>query len=629
MSRRTVTWAALAASAALVSAGCSWLEGDDPRDDAEAFATALARAQLSRVGFTDQRPAAAQRWWEDTRAGMGEAKHAVDVTAVQTDGDTARARLAHTWTFDRPRPVWSYRTTVRLVREGDTWQVDLEPGAVAPGLKKGESLELSTVPAERGDILGAGGRALVTERPVLRFGIDKAQVPADAQAASARALAELLRIDVDSFVTSVEAAGDEAFVEAIVLRTEDATARVRNGAERIEGARALEDEIPLAPTREFARALLGGVGPVTAEMVEESDGAYQAGDVAGTSGLEQRYDEQLRGLPGLVVEAVEETGEREPRVLFETEPRAGEPLRTTLEVQAQLAAERALRDVGPPSAVVAIRPSTGAVVAAANGPGSEGYATGTVGRYAPGSTFKVVTSLALLRSGMSPQEQMSCPRTTVVDGKQFKNYSDYPSGALGEIPLRTAIAQSCNTALIRERDRVSPTELVEAAAALGLGEDHDVGFPAYFGSVPQAGSATGQAAAMIGQGQVLASPLAMAAVAGSVASGETVVPRLLDSVDVSASPAEPLTADEATQLRRLMAAVVQEGSGTFLADVPGDQVLAKTGTAEFGDAEPLDTHAWMIAARGDLAVAVFVERGESGSQTAGPVLEAFLRAVRG
>jgi cell division protein FtsI/penicillin-binding protein 2 len=76
-----------------------------------------------------------------------------------------------------------------------------------------------------------------------------------------------------------------------------------------------------------------------------------------------------------------------------------------------------------------------------------------------------------------------------------------------------------------------------------------------------------------------------------------------------------------------MAAVVDEGSGAFLADVPGQQVLAKTGTAEFGSATPLETHAWMIAAQGDLAVAVFVERGESGSRTAGPVLEEFLRAA--
>jgi cell division protein FtsI/penicillin-binding protein 2 len=75
-----------------------------------------------------------------------------------------------------------------------------------------------------------------------------------------------------------------------------------------------------------------------------------------------------------------------------------------------------------------------------------------------------------------------------------------------------------------------------------------------------------------------------------------------------------------------MRGVVDSGSGRFLLDVPG-VTGAKTGTAEYGEPDAsgsLPTHAWMIAVRGDLAVAVFVETGVSGSQTAGPVLEAFL-----
>jgi cell division protein FtsI/penicillin-binding protein 2 len=78
----------------------------------------------------------------------------------------------------------------------------------------------------------------------------------------------------------------------------------------------------------------------------------------------------------------------------------------------------------------------------------------------------------------------------------------------------------------------------------------------------------------------------------------------------------------------MLRAVVTQGSGTSLADVPGPPVLAKTGTAEYGVGPALDTHAWMIAAHGDLAVAVFVETGESGSRTAGPILEEFLRGAR-
>jgi cell division protein FtsI/penicillin-binding protein 2 len=105
------------------------------------------------------------------------------------------------------------------------------------------------------------------------------------------------------------------------------------------------------------------------------------------------------------------------------------------------------------------------------------------------------------------------------------------------------------------------------------------------------------------------------------------VPWLVAGTEVQPEPQAPLTSAEAEELRRLMAAVVQDGSGRFLGDVPGGQVLAKTGTAEFGDRAPLKTHAWMIAAQGDLAVAVFVEEGESGSATAGPILDEFLRAA--
>ena len=61
--------------------------------------------------------------------------------------------------------------------------------------------------------------------------------------------------------------------------------------------------------------------------------------------------------------------------------------------------------------------------------------------------------------------------------------------------------------------------------------------------------------------------------------------------------------------------------------MPGAPVVAKTGTAEFGDADALKEHAWMIAIQGDLAVAVFVDEGTGGAATAGPLLEKFLRAV--
>ena len=467
----------------------------------------------------------------------------------------------------------------------------------------------------------------MTERQVSRVGIDKTQLDGADPVASARALARLVGVDVGPFVKAVRAAGAQAFVEAIVYRREELPAEVSNGVAGIAGARIVADTLPLAPTRDFAAPLLGRVGPVTAEVIAEHP-EYHPGDMAGLSGLQERYDERLRGTPGVLVQAVPEDGPA--RDLFRTEATPGDPLVLSLDVGLETKAEELLAGVGPASALVAIRPSTGEILAAANGPGTGGQNLATYGQAAPGSTFKTVSSLALLRAGLTPDTTVPCTRTITVDGKEFKNYSDYPSSAFGDIPLRTAVANSCNTAFISQAGKLSGTNLFDAGVSLGIGLDHDLGFPAYFGNTePDPDSETGAAAQLIGQGTILASPMVMATVIASVQQGALVVPRMVEGVEVSAPDgAAPLTEAEATALRQMLRGVVTDGSGRGLADVPGPPVIAKTGTAEFGSGSDVQTHAWMIAAQGDLAVCVYVDIGTSGSQTAGPIVEAFLRAAK-
>ena len=602
----------------------------DAADAATSLARGLAAGDLGDVRFAGATPAAARTAYDGIVAGMGEVEPRVEAAEVIEEGERARATL--TWTWSLGADDWTYDAPAALTRTGDTWRVRWAPSLVEPSLEDGEVLDASRITPTRGDVTGAGGATLVTARPVVRVGLDRARVRPAAAAASARRLAGLVGVDPGGFARRVRASGPRAFVEAIVYRRGDVPASLA-GLDRIPGAAALPDELPLAPTREFAAPILGTVGEVTAEMVKEHPDTYRAGDVAGLSGLQARYDDQLRGTPGTLVQAVPGP-EADPdpgapdtyRELFRVDATAGRTLRTTLDPALQADAERILADVRPASALVALRPSTGAVLAAANGPGNAGYNLATFGQLAPGSTFKSVTSLALLRDGLTPASVVPCTTGLTVDGRTFTNYSDYPSGAIGRIPLRTALANSCNTAFISQADRLGASALGDAAAALGLGVDHDLGFPAYFGSVPPAGSPTEAAADMIGQGRVLASPLAMATVIGSVQEGGLVVPRLLPSVDVEApSGVRPVSRAEAAALRGLLRGVVTSGSGRGLLDVPGPPVIAKTGTAEFERDGTVLTHAWMIAARGDLAVAVFVDTGESGSGTAGPLLEAFLR----
>ena len=621
MLRRT----SLLITAILLSTACSVVTSEgDPEAVAAQLADALSRHTLAEVPLT--RDSARDAYARLVSPLDGEEVY-VAVEGVAVDDDTAEVTLR--WDWDLSNGSWRYTSDVRMVDDGNRWEVEWAPSVLEPSLRDGDRLGLFTLPARRGRILGQGGEPLVLDRPVLRYGLDKTAVRPGQVVPSARRVAEALDIDAEAYAARARAAGPDAFVEALVLRVEEARDRVDPSYAAIPGTVALEDELPLAPTRDFAAELIGRVGPATAEIIEESGGRIEAGDVVGISGLQARYERQLAGTPGVEVVAVDVDERR--RRLFRARPQHGRDLRTTLDPDLQSKAEGVLATLGeaaPHSALVAVRPSDGQLLAIANGPGNGGLNVATAGQYAPGSTFKVVTALALLRAGVAPDDVLSCTDTIEVDGRAFENYDDYPRERVGDISFTAAFANSCNTALIAARDLLRGDDLAQAAAALGLGVDHDLGFPAYFGQVPPAAGETEHAADLIGQGKVLASPMTMAAVAASVAGGRTVVPRLLlDHRVETVAPDVPLTEMESQTLRTLMRAVVTEGSGAFLADVPGE-VGAKTGTAEYGTPGPdgqLSTHAWMVATREDLAVAVFVADGESGSGTAGPLLEMFLR----
>lgn len=648
--------------------GASLVACDDGRGGAEAAAKQLASAvaglDLRPVAFDGRDSTVANDQMQQVFKALAPEKPSVEAGGLKLDGDTARVPLNYSWKIASGE--WKYTVSADLRKSGDKWLTVWSPGMLVPDLAEGEILSKSTQTPQRADILGAQDAQLVTYRPVVNVGIDKPKLGTADAADSATKLAKLVGIDPAAYVQQVEASGAEAFVPAITLR--DTSSRTVTDAqiEAIPGGRAIQDKLPLAPTRNFARAVLGTVGEASAEQIEKSDGALTAGDVTGTGGLQQQYDTQLRGKDGIVVrvqradltkEEIQAAQTDPRRTVFEIQATPGTPLKTTLDPKLQQLAEDTLADIKPASAIVALRPSTGAVLAAASGPGSNGYNTAMLGQYAPGSTFKVVDSLAMLRNGFTPDSKVECTPTLTVDGRKFKNAEGYPADSLGSVTLRDAFAHSCNTAFISVRDKVSQAQLESAATSLGVAvEAPKLGADAFLGSVPGEAEGTDHAASMIGQGRVLMSPLAAAIMAGSVAKGSPVSPVLVQEAAPGASPSAsgaagtqpaegaspsstvtaeapakaaetPITKAEAASLADMMRAVVTSGHAGFLAEVPGEPVGAKTGTAEFGNANPPKTHAWIIAVHGDLAVAVFVEDGGLGATTSGPLLKKFLTAA--
>ncbi|MFK4269056.1 penicillin-binding transpeptidase domain-containing protein [Streptomyces milbemycinicus] len=300
----------------------------------------------------------------------------------------------------------------------------------------------------------------------------------------------------------------------------------------------------------------------------------------------------------------------------------GRPVATTIDPAWQAAAATALAKgaKGRDAALVALRTDNGEILAVANAPAS-GFNRAVSGTYAPGSTFKLVTSGALLLKGaVRPEDTVHCPKYLTV-GKEFHNVGKFEHrGAT----FREDFAESCNTAFIGLRDRLGDRELGEVAGKyFGIGQEWHIGIPSFDGAVPAPGDETEKAASMIGQGRLQANPLIMASVTATAVSGRFHQPAITrGNKDTTTTTALPRGV--ATQLRAMMRATVTDGTARALAGLPGE-IGAKTGTAEVNDDDP--NNGWLVAHRGNVAIACVVEQGDSGGSSAVPVVHDLLAAV--
>ena len=308
------------------------------------------------------------------------------------------------------------------------------PGILVPELADGEVLSSSNETPQRAAILGAGDVPLVTYRPVVNVGIDKPQLGGADAADSATKLAQLVGVDPAAYATAGRGGRPRG------VRCGHHPARRRHPdhhgrADFSDSRRPGHQGHPAAGTHPHLRPGPAGHSRRGQRGTDRKvRRGLKAGDTTGTGGLQQQYDAQLRGTDGirsaekagLTAEEIRRPPPTRDAVLFRVEIKAGTPLKTTLDPKLQQLAEDVLGKVGPASAIVALRPSSGAVLAAASGPGSNGYDTAMLGQYAPGSIFKMVDSLAMFRNGMTPDSKVDCPATLTVDGRTFKNAEGYP-----------------------------------------------------------------------------------------------------------------------------------------------------------------------------------------------------------
>ncbi|MDX6739221.1 penicillin-binding transpeptidase domain-containing protein [Actinocorallia sp. A-T 12471] len=322
------------------------------------------------------------------------------------------------------------------------------------------------------------------------------------------------------------------------------------------------------------------------------------GEIPDTAGVRQYLD----ALTGQYASGEEELGwgvflDGRPVKIFSEPTAARRP--TTLDEDLQAAADKAVAAAASPAILVALRPSTGEIVALADTVGSLAASQIT---YPPGSTFKIVTAAALVTSGLSASSGVACPATVLIGERTIPNHNGL---ALGSTSLRTAFAKSCNTTFADLGvNRAGAAGMTAAAEMFGFNRPFAIN--AVRASFPEPSGTADLAEASIGQGRVMASPLAMAAVAAAVASGTWRSP-IMFPADAYWKNGEKvpdprkLPADVLAPLRTMMSAVVTSGTAASVALPSGTH--GKTGTAETASGAP---HSWFIGYRADLAFAALI-----------------------
>ena len=517
---------------------------------------------------------------------------------------------------------WSYPGVLELRRSAGKWRVAWTPASLQPDLVAGQRFDRSRATPVRAPILGSDGTPLVSATEVVDIGIEPDRIKDKAQLLAV--LKQQLGVEPAAVEAALVAPGvkPDHFVPVARLRPDRFT-QLRPVLEPVPGVFFQRTSGRLAVADDFALHVLGRFDEVTAERLKELGAPYVVGDKVGLSGLEGAFERRLAGTPSGEVRLVDGASGAPVRTLFQFTGQAPEPVRTTIDARIQAAAEQALAGVTQPAALVAVDAATGDVRAVVSRPFDQPFDRALAGQYPPGSTFKVVTTAALLAAGTKPDTPVACPPGATVGGQSFVNFE---GGSLGGTTFRTAFAQSCNTAFVALSANLSDAALAASASTFGFGATYDLGLPTAGGRFPMPADVAERASEAIGQGRVVASPLEMATVAAAVASGTWHTPRLL--TDSPPGPATNLDPAVDATLKDLTAEVVRTGTGTAAA-VPGQQVAGKTGTAEIGGADPNRTHAWFIGYRGSLAFAVLVEGGGVGGRVAAPLAAKFLAAAPG
>ena len=520
--------------------------------------------------------------------------------------------------------------------------------------------------APRGKILDREGRTIVDNYP--SFSALLLRDSSRDLAGDADLIAQGLHLDPDEVRARIRHFASMPQYQPIFLK-EDIT------PDELQFIEAHRNELPeldtimahrrLYPRNGFMAHLVGYVGEVTEDMLNQPQfELYNPGDVVGISGVERQYNTLLMGQNGSRQALVDSHG-REVGRLGETEAIPGKPLKLTVDVDLQIAAEEQLQ--GKNGAIVAMDPHTGEILAMASGPTFDpnDFAVrvsrdewnklvtdpdkpllnkAIQAQLAPGSTFKIIMSVAGWQEGIAQTLHVNCAGSAEFYGRRF---GCWVKGGHGPVDLEKAIYQSCDVFFYTLAEKLGIDRIAKYATELGLGQKTGIDLPNEVSGVmpseewkirnfKQKWFAGETISVGIGQGAVAITPVQLLRAISAISmGGRMVVPHVINPTDV------PPGYVEAAKFTEVKSVPIDQNGWNFITDamsrvllpegtapsahVPGIDIAGKTGSAQvvslatrakFKNAEDLAQNGWFVGftprRNPDIVVCVLFQGGEHG-----------------
>ncbi len=550
-----------------------------PEPTAEAFFAALATGNTGAAADLSDKPADAQAALNEAWSGLQATGLDAQILSSKYAEDTGSVTYRYTWHLPKKR-TWTYDGQLNMVRDEGKWEVRWSATGLHPNLGEHQTFALRADPPRRASVNERGGTDVLVPGYLYHYALDARAAGGDLMP-TAVAVADALRPfddTIDAQRLAEQASSSPKPFDLITLRQADRD-RVAAAIGNRPGV-IITPQAELLPTDDrFAPAII--------------------------SQVKQSVMDELDGEAGWRVVSVNQNG-AEVDVLNEVPGAPAPSVTISLDRAVQDSAQDAVNMVGRKAMIVAIKPSTGEILAVAQNAAADADGpAATTGLYPPGSTFKIVTAGAAIDRDMAtPNTLLGCPGHMDIGQRTIPNYGGFD---LGTVPMSRAFASSCNTTFAELASRMPPKGLTTAAAQYGIGTDYVVdGITTVTGSVPPTVNLTERTEDGFGQGKVLVSPFGMALAAATVAAGKTPVPQLIEGrqTEVSAD-VPPISPKMIDGLRPMMRLVVTNGTAKDL-EGAGD-VRGKTGEAEFEGG----SHAWFAGYRGDLAFAALIVGGGS------------------